>query len=578
MDQEFDVVVVGSGAGGLVAAVRAAELGLSTTVIEKARFYGGTSATSGGGLWIPCHGIDGAEDNRQDAETYLAAICKGEFRQDRIASYLDNGPDTVRFIEEVGVKMEVIPIPDYFVPLPGSKYNRCLMPADVDGATLGDDIHALREQPFAFKLFNRYSLNLAQASTLSNRPRGWQWTAAKIFAKFWLDRPWRKKTHRDRRLTMGNALIGGLRRALRKRNVPVMLDTALSGLTTENGRVTGIAAKRNGRPITIRARHGVILAAGGFEQNQAMREQHLPVWSDARWSLTPKGGNTGDAVSAGVAIGAATELMDCQWWAPSTQMPSREDPNVEITHQMFFDHRHPFSLCVNRLGKRFLNESCSYDCFGMAMIADQQATGANTPCWMIFDANYRKRYSAGALMPLAAMSDRAVPSNWWDNYLYRADSIAALAEKIDLDPQVLSETVAKFNGYAKAGVDPEFGRGAGPYDQAFGDQSVKPNPSMGPVEVGPFYAIRIDLGDLGSKGGLKADPNARVMRADGSTIDGLYAVGNSAGAPFGDCYPGAGGTLGPATVFGFIAANDIARQARRNAAGEGAARSVEPAE
>jgi 3-oxosteroid 1-dehydrogenase len=180
-------------------------------------------------------------------------------------------------------------------------------------------------------------------------------------------------------------------------------------------------------------------------------------------------------------------------------------------------------------------------------------------------------------MPLAAMSDKAVPSNWWDNYLYRADSIAALAEKIDLDPQVLSGTVAKFNGYAKAGVDPEFGRGAGPYDQAFGDQSVKPNPSMGPVEVGPFYAIRIDLGDLGSKGGLKADASARVMRDDGSTIDGLYAVGNSAGAPFGDCYPGAGGTLGPATVFGFVAANDIAREARRNEAGGGAARSVEPA-
>jgi 3-oxosteroid 1-dehydrogenase len=265
-----------------------------------------------------------------------------------------------------------------------------------------------------------------------------------------------------------------------------------------------------------------------------------------------------------MAIGAATELMDCNWWAPSTQMPSREDPNVEMTHQMFFDHRHPFSLCVNRLGQRFLNESCSYDCFGMGMIADQKATEANTPCWMIFDANYRKRYSAGALMPSTAMSDRAVPKHWWDSYLYRADSIAELAGKIGLDPNVLGETVARMNGYARAGVDPEFNRGAGPYDQAFGDPTVKPNPSMGPVELPPFYAIRIDLGDLGSKGGLKADTHARVMRPDGGTIDGLYAVGNSAGAPFGDCYPGAGGTLGPATVFAYIAANDIAQRARRN--------------
>jgi 3-oxosteroid 1-dehydrogenase len=577
MSEEFDVVVVGSGAGGLLSALRAADLGLSVVVIEKAKRYGGTSATSGGGLWIPCHGVGGAEDNLDDARTYLAAVCKGPFRQDRVEAYLDQGPAMVRYLEEVGVRMEMIPIPDYFVPLPGSTYNRCLMPADVDGEVLGDDIHALREQPFAFKLFNRYSLNLAEAATLSNRPRGWQWTAAKIFARYWLDRRWRRKTHRDRRLTLGNALIGGLRRALRKREVPVMLDTALSGLIVENGQVAGIEAKRNGTPLTIRARHGVILAAGGFEQNQAMRETFLPVWSDARWSLTPKGANTGDAVSAGMAIGAATELMDCNWWAPSTQMPSREDPNVEMTHQMFFDHRHPFSLCVNRLGRRFLNESCSYDCFGMAMIADQQATGANAPCWMIFDANYRKRYSAGALMPSAAMSDKAVPQHWWDSYLFRADSVAALARKIDIDPRVLGETIERMNGYARAGVDPEFNRGAGPYDQAFGDPAVKPNPSMGPVEVPPFYAIRIDLGDLGSKGGLKADPRARVMRNDGSVIDGLYAVGNSAGAPFGDCYPGAGGTLGPATVFAYIAANDIAHRARRNEAGQEAAQSVEPA-
>ncbi len=564
MSSDYDVVVVGSGAGGLLAALRAADLGLSTVLIEKAKSYGGTSAVSGGGIWIPCHGVDGAEDNIEEARTYLAAICKGEFRQDRIDAYLDQGPAMVRYLQDVGVTMQMIPIPDYFVPEPGSKYNRCLMPADVDGETLGDEVHSLREPHPAFKLFNRYSLSLAEASTLSTRPRGWQWTVAKIYARFWLDRPWRRKTHRDRRLTLGNALVGGLRRALAERGVPVLLDTALVGLLTDDGRVTGVEAKRNGAPLTLRARQGVILAAGGFEQNQAMREEHLPVWSDARWSLTPKGGNTGDAVRAGLALGAATESMACNWWAPSTLMPSREDPNVEVTHQMFFDHRHPFSLCVNRAGRRFVNESCSYDCFGMAMVADQQATGANTPCWMIFDAAYRKRYGAGPVMPSAAMSDDAIPTNWWDQYLFRAGSIAELAGKIGLDPVVLTEAVARFNTHARDGADPDFQRGEGPYDQAFGDHSHKPNPSLGPVERAPFYAIRIHLGDLGSKGGLKADAKARVMKADGGIIEGLYAIGNSAGAPFGDCYPGSGGTLGPATVFAFVAANDIAQQARRN--------------
>jgi 3-oxosteroid 1-dehydrogenase len=566
MDQAFDVVVVGSGAGGLLAALRAADLGLSTVVIEKARSYGGTSAVSGGGIWIPCHGLDGAEDSREDALAYLAAICKGDFRQDRIEAYLDQGPEMVRFLQRSGIALAMIPIPDYFVPLPGSKYNRCLMPADLDGEELGEDVHALREPHPAFKLFNRYSLNLAEASTLSTRPRGWRWTVAGILARYWLDRRWRRKTRRDRRLTLGNALVGGLRRALRDRGVPVLLDTALVALTVDQGRVAGVEARRDGAPLTLAARHGVILAAGGFEQNQAMREQHLPVWSDARWSLTPRGGNTGDAVRAGIAIGAATESMGCNWWAPSTLMPSREDPNLEVAHQMFFDHRHPFSLCVNRLARRFVNESCSYDCFGMAMIVDQQATGANTPCWMIFDASYRKRYGAGPLMPEAAMSDRAVPASWWGAYLYRAGSIAELAGKTGLDAMVLDETVTAFNRHARSGIDPDFGRGAGPYDQAFGDHAVKPNPSMAPVETAPFYAIRIDLGDLGSKGGLKADADARVMRDGGGVIEGLYAVGNSAGAPFGDCYPGSGGTLGPATVFAFIAANDIARRARRNAA------------
>jgi 3-oxosteroid 1-dehydrogenase len=562
MDGEFDVVVVGSGAAGLMSALRAADRGLSVAVIEKTQRYGGTSAISGGGLWIPNHGRGGIEDSRKDALTYLSHVCKGEFRQDRVEAFVDGGPPMVQFLEQAGMTLQIFPCPDYFVPLPGSSYGRFLMPAEVDGADLGEAIHALRDPPFAFKLLNRYSLDLAQASTLSSRPRGWQWTAAKIFGGYWLDLPWRRKTPRDRRLTMGNALIGGLLKALRGRDVPIFLNTGLSRLLVENDRVAGIEARRDGKPVVLHARHGVVLAAGGFEQNQAMREQYLPVPSDARWSLTPKGGNTGDAVRAGQAIGAATESMGCNWWAPSTQLPSREDPNLEVTHQMFFDHRHPYSLCVNKLGRRFINESCSYDVFGKTMIEDQRKTGANLPCWMIFDATYRQRYSAGGLMPLAAMSDRDAPPNWWDTYIYRTQTIAELARKIEIDAATLAETVARLNSYARAGEDPEFGRGSGPYDRFFGDPAIQPNPCLGPVETAPFYAIRIDLGDLGSKGGLKADTKARVMKEDGGVIEGLYAVGNSSGAPFGDCYPGAGGTLGPAMVFAFVAANDIAERAR----------------
>lgn len=561
MAEVFDVVVVGSGAAGLTAALRAAELGLSVAVIEKMRMIGGTSAISGGGIWVPLHGKGGTEDSRAEALTYLSHVCTGEFRQDRIEAYVDEAAPTVRFLEQAGMDFQVFPCPDYFVPAPGSTYNRFLMPSEVDGADLGDAIHLLREPPFAFRLFNRYSLDLAQASTLTQRPPGWQWTAAKMFGQYWLDRSWRRKTRRDRRLTMGNALVGGLLKALRGYKVPIIVNTGLEKLIVEGGRVVGVEARRDRAPVMLRARRGVVLAAGGFEQNQAMRDRYLPVPNDARWSLTPKGGNVGDAVRAGQAIGAATESMACNWWAPSTQFPSREDPNTEVTHQMFFDHRHPYSLCVNRTGKRFINESTSYDVFGKTMIEDHKRSGANLPCWLIFDAKYRRRYGAGPILPLPAMSDDAVPPSWWDSYIYRADTIAGLAAKIGLDAETLTATVERMNGYARAGEDPEFGRGAGPYDRFFGDPGVKPNPCLGPVERAPFYAVRIDLGDLGSKGGLKADARARVLAEDGGVISGLYAVGNSAGAPFGDCYPGAGGTIGPAMVFAYVAANDIARAA-----------------
>jgi 3-oxosteroid 1-dehydrogenase len=345
------------------------------------------------------------------------------------------------------------------------------------------------------------------------------------------------------------------------RDVPIRLNTRLERLVVEAGRVVGLEVSRHGTQMTLGVRHAVVLAAGGFEQSQTLRDRYFPAATDARWSLTPRHANSGDALSAGQAIGAAIESMSCAWWAPSMQLPSREFSNIEVSHQMFFDTRHPHSLCVNRLARRFVNESCSYDRFGMAMIEDQKRTGANIPCWLIFDAAYRVRYSAGGIMPSSVMPDQKIPREWWDTYLYRAATVEALAVKLDLAPAELGRTVARLNEQAKTGTDPDFGRGDNAYDRYFGDARVTPNPCLAPVATPPFYAVRIDLGDLGTKGGLKTDANAQVMRADGSLIEGLFAAGNCAGSPFGDCYPGAGATLGAAAVFAFVAANAIARRA-----------------
>jgi 3-oxosteroid 1-dehydrogenase len=552
------VIVVGSGGAGLLAALRATDRGLSTIVVEKCHRYGGTSATSGGGLWIPNHGLQGHEDSDEQAMTYLAAVTQGADPV-RLRAYVENGRQMVSYLAELGIRFEVIhDLPDYFSNAPGAVAGRALFPAEVDAGSLGDDYLAMRELPYAFKLANRHSLNLAQSFALAARPFGWQWVAAKMVMKYWLDIPWRLKTRRDRRATMGVALIAGLRRKLNERGVPVLLNRGLEQLDVAGGRVVGV---RCASGLRLRANHAVLLAAGGFEQSQAMRDRCMLVSTDAKWSLTPPGANTGDAIRAGEAIGAATEFMECAWWAPSMQLPAREVPNMDVTHPMFFDHRHPHSVCVNRSGLRFVNESCSYDCFGIAMIEDHRKTGANLPCWMVFDAAYRARYTCGGIMPASVMPDRKIPPDWWDNYLYRADTIGELADKLDIDGARLAGVIADMNGYAATGVDLQFGRGQAAYDRYFGDARVRPNPCLGPINEPPYYAVRVDLGDLGTKGGLKADHHARVLDRQGEPIPGLYAAGNSSGSVFGDCYPGAGGTLGPALTFAYIAANDIAMRA-----------------
>ncbi|MDG2003813.1 MAG: FAD-dependent oxidoreductase [Novosphingobium sp.] len=559
MNGEYDVVVIGSGAGGLLAALRAAENGLSVVVLEKAALYGGTTATSGGAIWVPCHGLGDHEDSREQAESYLNHVTGGEAHGERLTAYLDHAPEMVGWMQSLGIGWDMLEgYPDYFTEAPGTVPGRALAPAEVDGKLLGEDYLNMRLPFGAFMLLGRYSMGLDQAFSLSARLPGWQRVAAGIFAKYWLDPLWRLRTKRDRRATMGNAAIAALRLALKQRGVPVMLETPLRRIEAQDGRVTGVEVEREGALARIGVGKGLVLAAGGFEQSQHLRDENLPVSTSAEWSLTPRSGNTGDALIAADALGADREFMANCWWAPSTMLPSFDDPEDIQPQQMFFDHRHPHSLVVNGLGERFLNESCSYDEFGKAMIADQQRTGANLPCWLIFDATYRDKYGCGSIMPGSIMPDRRIPAHFWDRWFYRAPSLAELADKIGLPVDALEASVAQMNKAVAADRDEAFGRGASAYDRFFGDQSVAPNPSMGPVAAPPFYAIRIELGDLGTKGGLKVDGDARVISTSGEAIEGLYAVGNCAASPFANCYPGSGGTIGPAMVFGYVAADHIA--------------------
>ncbi|MCY1356759.1 3-oxosteroid 1-dehydrogenase [compost metagenome] len=429
----------------------------------------------------------------------------------------------------------------------------------VDAGVLGDDFFALREADMGAKLFGRIALDYYDGQMLGARAKGWKRKIFSLIWNYWSDIGWRMKTRRDRRVTMGSALIAGLRIGLQQRKIPLLLNTRLERYIVENGVVKGAVVSQNNNEFRIQASRAVIVASGGFEQSQTLRDAHLPGKTRVEWSVTPMHSNTGDALIAGENIGADTEFLHEAWWAPTVRIPAADTPNVNMRSALFIERSYAHSLCVNRKGKRFANEAMSYNDFGHEMIRDNASTGANSPCWFIFDANYRKKNILGRIMPGSIMPDSSLPPEWWDTVLYRAGSIGELAGKIGIDPAVLEDTVSVFNGYAKTGIDLDFNRGHYSFDRFYCDPRHQPNPSLGALDHGPYYAIRVDLGDLGTKGGLKVDTDANVLDIEGSPIPGLYAIGNASGAVTADSYPGAGGTLGPALTFGYRAANHIAR-------------------
>jgi len=562
---EFDVVVVGSGAGGMLAACRAADRGLSVVVLEKSSQYGGTSAVSGGGIWIPLnHHIvpAGGRDDYATALEYILA-CAGEHGDpQRVRAYLEQAPRMLQYLEQqAGVRYYTLPrYADYFQKVPGAMPGyRALDPMPFDGAQLREEFSRLRPPSPGTLVGGRVAVTSAEAHALLCRAPGWLGLAVRQFARYWLDLGWRRKTRRDRRLTLGNSLAGGLRRAMMDRAIPLWLDTALQDLIVEDGTVRGVRAVQDGRVVEIRALRGVILAAGGFERNQAMREQYLPQPTQAAWSATPPN-NTGDGIRAAQAAGAGVALMSHVWGAPTVHVRGEEKQRA-----LFIERAMPGCLVVNGQGRRFVNEAAPYSEFVPAMYRDHEKTGSSVPAWMVFDATFRHKYPCGPILPGSVMPDRSIPASL-SGILVRADSLAQLAQRIGVDAGGLADSVARMNRYAATGVDEEFGKGDNLFDTYYSDPAVQPNPCLAPIGKAPFYAVRLDAGDIGTKGGLVTDASARVLRDDGTAIAGLFAIGNTSASMMGTSYPGAGSTLGPAMTFGFIAADVLSQNARQPAA------------
>lgn len=559
-DHECDVLVVGSGAGGMTAALRARDLGLDVLLVEKSDRYGGTSAVSGGGIWIPCnHRIAalGGSDSTQEATLYIRSVTEGVVDDGRIEAYVEHGRRMVEYLERNShVRFEAqAEYADYYPEAPGGKSGyRSMDPLPFDARELGEEFALLRAPSPGTLMMGRIAMTMKEARVLLCRGPGWVGLTMRILWRYWRDLGGRLRSPRDRFLTLGNALIAALRRSLLDRQVPLWLNAPLQSLVEEGGRVVGAELQRNGRTLRIRARRGVVIAAGGFERNQAMRSQYLPQPSQTQWSATPPY-NSGDGIRAGQALGAATALMEHSWWAPTTYVEGEEKQRA-----LFVERTLPGCIMVDAAGQRFVNEAAPYTDIVYAMYKHDSESARSVPCWMVFDAEFRRKYPCGALLPGYAQPDRRVPRHL-SGYYHKAESIEALAAQIGVDGAGLTRTLERFNRNAALGQDPDFHKGESLFDRYYGDPHVQPNPCLAPLLKAPFYAVKVDAGDIGTKGGLLTDIHARVLREDGSVIAGLYAIGNSAASPMGATYPGAGSTIGPAMTFGFLAAEHIQQQA-----------------
>ena len=532
------------------AALAAAARGLDTVLLEKSSYFGGSTARSGGGVWIPNNyalQAAGQGDDPELSKLYLDSIVGDVVPKVRRDTYLERGPEVLDFIRaRTPLRFTWVPqYADYHPEAPGGRAaGRSAEPVPMDARFLGEELERLHPQ------YTKAPANLivTQADfrkiSLGLRTVRGPLTMAKVLLRRIVS-----LLRGQKMFAMGNAIAIGLRKGLMDAGVPVHYDTELTDLVIEDGRVVGVRVRRDGEEAVVRARRGVILGSGGFEKNLEMREKYQPQPTSVDWT-TGSQFNTGGGILAGIAAGAQTDLMDDAWWGPTIPLPS--GPWFCLAERNL-----PGSIIVNQAGQRFMNEALPY-VEAVHEIYRGEATGVgHVPAWMVIDQRYRNRYLFAGLSPR-----QPFPGRWYKNgTVVKAATLEELAAQIDVPPGALTDTVRRFNGLAETGVDADFHRGESAYDKYYSDPTVKPNPSLHVIDQAPFYAVKIVPGDLGTKGGLVTDERARVVRADGSVVTGLYAAGNCSAAVMGRTYAGPGATIGPALTFGYLAAETIAEEA-----------------
>ncbi|SHG83709.1 FAD-dependent oxidoreductase [Bradyrhizobium erythrophlei] len=557
--EAYDVVVIGAGAGGMTAAAVAAAEGLSVLVIEKTEFVGGTTAWSGGMVWIPGNAQmkqAGLNDSPSEAASYLASTVPEAENADLRETFLARGPEAMDFLE-ANTEVRLQPVktyPDYYPEQPGATAGgRVLEPVSFDGVTLGANFARLRAPLPEFTLFGGMMVNRLDIPHLRKVGRSLHSTlrAMRLVSQYALQR---LRAPRGTTLHLGNALAGRLYASLLNRNVDILFDASVEQLVIEGDTVKGVAIGDSSGSRNIVARRGVVLATGGFSHDATLREKLFPAGVGLVSATAPAG--TGDGLHVALAVGASlnTRVASPAYWVPASRF-TRADGSPGIFPHTVTDRAKPGVIAVNAAGKRCVNEALSYHEFVLAMLRDGNAA-ADRCFYLVCDRRFLWRYGLGRIQPFTVRLRRYVRSG----ELIEAPSIDALAEAAGLEKSALANTLEKYNVSARIGLDPEFGRGTTIYQRHLGDPGHSPNPCVAPIEQPPFYALRIYPADLGTAIGLQTDRHARVLRKDGSVIPGLYACGNDMGSIMNGNYPGPGITLGPALTFGYIAGRHLAQE------------------
>ena len=530
-NESVDIVVIGSGGAGLTAALSAAKSGAKVLVLEKSGKLGGNTSISGGQVWVPNNHhmlAQGIHDSEEAAHAYLEKVVDGTTSKDVIDVFIKEAPKAIKYIEENSPLRfhSMTKFPDYRQEFPGSvEGGRTLDPDPISAEIVGDWAELIHEGPhFSAVTYEENS----------------KWNAFAYPENIDFDLIADRLANDIR--TLGAALVVGLVKGCLDAGVRFEVNAGVDRLIKDNNRISGVEVTIDGEKQLIEAKKGVVIASGGFEFNEEFTKRYLRGPINGPIGVPT---NTGDGLKMALDVGADVAHLNEAWWCPTMKIYDEEFEDTQVYRLARGERSLPGSILVNRAGKRFVNEAANYNDMAKAF-HNFDATKyeySNLPAWIIFDGRFRSKYSIMTLMP-------GDPDPDW---MFRADTLQELAEKVGIDAEQLEKTVERFNQFAKDGKDPDFQRGESKYDSYYGDPKNKPNAGLGPIDQGPFYALPVYSGTLGTKGGAVTNANAQVLNVWGEPIPGLYAAGNAAASIMGPGYPGAGGTLGPAIAFGYIA-------------------------